>query len=102
MSQDNLSVPSHRRGAVSRRDRALDTVAVLTLVGGIALFGVGRSSLAALAAEVYQKPPAGVSWVSRAERHDAQTKWGAWLACAGVVLSAGAAMRHASAKRREV
>lgn len=100
MSHANVSVPSQHRAAVRPQDRVLDAIAILALAGGIVLFAMGRSSLGALASDAYLQPPEGVTWVSRAERHDAQTKWGAWIACAGLVLSAGAAMRHASSRRR--
>jgi hypothetical protein len=86
--------------SISTQDRVLDLLALLLLLGGIALFAIGRSSLLALADNRYQAPPDGVTWVSRAERHDAQTSWGIRLALAGLVLGAGAAMKHAAARRR--
>ena len=64
------------------------------------LFGFGRAELKALANQTYSAPPAGVTWVSRAELHDSQTRWGALIAGAGLILSVGAAMKHASARRR--
>lgn len=96
-------MPSTRpQSHVRPTDRWLDAVALLVMASGILLFAVGRSSLGALAARTYTPPPAGVTWVSRAELHDAQTRWGTGLAIAGFVLSVGAAMKHAAAARRRI
>ena len=70
------------------------------LAAGVLVFAVGRSSLARLAADAYQPPPKGVSWVSRAELHDTQTRWGLWIGGAGLVLSLGASARHRAVRRR--
>lgn len=102
MSQENHAIHRSATHLVRAQDRLLDAFAVLTLLSGILLFGIGRSQLKSLANQTYSAPPSGVSWVSRAERHDAQTRWGALMAGAGLILSVGAAMKHASAKRRMV
>jgi cytochrome b561 len=81
--------------------RWLDALALFTLASGILLFAVGRSSLGSLAAETYKSPAKGVSWVSRAELHDKQTRWGAGLTLGGVVLAIGAAAWHTAAARRQ-
>ncbi|MBL8962300.1 MAG: hypothetical protein JNJ98_20725 [Gemmatimonadetes bacterium] len=97
-----LRPASSRPSTVRSADRWLDAAALLTLATGILLFAVGRSSLGALAAQSYQPPPAGVTWVSRAELHDAQTRWGTGLALAGFILALGAAVKHTAARRRQV
>ncbi len=91
---------SATRALVRPQDRLIDILAVITLLGGVALFAIGRTSLTSLANDTYPAPPKGVSWVSVAEKHDSQTRWGVGLALAGLVLSTGAAMKHASARRR--
>lgn len=91
-----------RRFAVRPQDRLLDVAAAVILLSGVALFALGRSSLNSLANNTYPAPPDGVTWVSRAERHDTQTRWGVGLALAGLVLAAGAAMKHTAARRRVV
>ncbi|MBC7896056.1 MAG: hypothetical protein H7066_11645 [Cytophagaceae bacterium] len=102
MSQENSIIDRGSRPAVRVQDRVLDAVAMLTLLSGILLFGFGRAELNSLANQSYTAPPAGVTWVSRAELHDAQTRWGALLAGAGLILCTGAAMKHASARRRAI
>jgi hypothetical protein len=92
---------SHRP-VVRTADRWLDAAALFTLAAGILLFAVGRSSLGALATQSYRPPPAGVTWVSRAELHDAQTRWGTGLAIAGFILALGAAVKHTAARRRTI
>jgi hypothetical protein len=69
------------------------------LTAGVLLFIVGRASLGSLAGGTYEAP-SGASWVSRAAHHDAQTRWGAWLIGAGLVVGTAAAGRHALARRR--
>jgi hypothetical protein len=94
----NISRPT--AAPVRLQERLLDALALLLLAAGVLVFAVGRSSLRALAAESYRPPPSGVTWVSRAELHDAQTRWGMLIAGAGVVLSVGAALRHTIVRRR--
>jgi hypothetical protein len=93
---------SSGRVLVRPQDRFIDIMAVLILVGGIALFALGRTSLTALANNTHPAPPEGVTWVSVAEKHDARTRMGIGMALAGLVLSLGAAMKHASARRRQL
>ena len=100
MSQEIPAINRPRPPGVRVQDRVLDAVALLTLATGVLIFAVGRVQLNAIAENAYQPPPHGVTWVSRAEHHDAQTKWGALIACAGLILSAGAAIKHASSNRR--
>lgn len=102
MSQENDIIDRTSPRVVRVQDRALDAVAMLTLTSGILLFGFGRAELKALAEQTYTAPPAGVTWVSRAELHDSQTRMGALIAGAGLILCVGAAMKHASARRRMI
>ena len=97
-----MAPPPIPRPAVRSADRWLDAAALMTLACGILLFAVGRASLGALATQSYQPPPTGVTWVSRAELHDAQTRWGTGLALAGLILSLGAAVKHTAARRRTI
>ena len=82
------------------QDRLFDLAALALLAGGIMLFAIGRQSLTQLADAGYDAPPAGVSWVSRADLHASQTRWGIWLAGGGLILSVAAALRHRSRRRR--
>jgi hypothetical protein len=97
MSLETPAVAS-RRAAVRPSDRLWDLAALVLLAGGTLLFAVGRQSLKGLAQGTYQVP-AGVTWVSRAERHDAQTRWGGGLVAAGLVAGIAAASRHVLARR---
>lgn len=63
------------------------------------LFAFGRASLGSLAGGTYDQP-VGVTWVSRAEHHDAQTRWGGWLIGAGLLVGTVAAGRHLLARRQ--
>lgn len=100
MSLETAAIRDVRADVIRPVDRLLDALSLLILASGVLLYAVGRSSLGQLAANTYQAPPQGVTWVSRAELHDAQTRWGTYLAGAGLVLGVGAAMRHAVARRR--
>jgi hypothetical protein len=100
MSLETQAIPGTRGRAVRGADRAWDLLAVLLLSGGLVLFAFGRISLGSLARGTYDEP-VGVSWVSRAEHHDAQTRWGGWLIGAGLLVGTVAAGRHALARRHE-
>jgi hypothetical protein len=99
MSFESPAVAAARRPPVRASDRAWDVLALVFLMAGVLLFTIGRASLGSLAHETYDVP-SGVSWLSRAEHHDAQTRWGAWLIGAGIVVGTAAAGRHALARRR--
>lgn len=99
MTQRNFAIPK-TPVRVRPQDRLLDMASLLMVAGGVLLFALGRAQLRSLAANTYAPPPPGVTWVSRAELHDAQTRWGALLAGAGAVLAAGAALKHHAARRR--
>jgi hypothetical protein len=99
MSFESQSVAAPRPIPVRTSDRVWDVLALAFLTAGILFFIAGRASLGSLASETYDVPP-GVSWLSRAEHHDAQTRWGAWLIGAGLVVGTAAAGRHALARRR--
>jgi len=99
MSVETQAIPGARRPPVRATDRVWDVVALALLLAGVLFFTVGRASLGSLARGTYDVP-AGVSWLSRAEHHDQQTRWGAWLIGAGLVVGTAAAGRHAYARRR--
>lgn len=84
--------------AVRPQDRLWDFTAAGLVIGGMILFAFGRSALNALAAGTYPAP-AGESWVSRADLHTAQTRWGIWLIVAGVAVGTLSALRHALHRR---
>lgn len=77
----------------------MDGVAALLLVGGVALFFLGRSALQSLAAGTYPAP-LGETWVARTEFHDNQTKLGLWLIGAGVAVALVSAGRYFLHRRR--
>ena len=85
--------------SVRFQDRVVDGVAALLLVGGVALFFLGRNSLQSIAAGTYPAP-LGETWVARAEFHDNQTKLGIWLIGAGVAIALVGAVRHLLHRRR--
>ncbi len=76
----------------------MDAVAALCLVGGVALFAVGRRSLTSIADGTYPAP-IGESWVARADFHDAQMHWGTILIGIGVGVALLSALRHWMHKR---
>jgi hypothetical protein len=92
ISPSDGSSAAHTR-VVRRHDRLIDALAVLLLGAGVMLFGIGRHALSALGNGTYQAPR-GVSWVSRADFHAAQTHWGLWLVASGVAVALIAAFRH--------
>jgi hypothetical protein len=84
--------------AVRRKDRLWDISAAALLVGGMILFVIGRQALNALSEGSYPAPN-GESWVSRADLHAAQTRWGIWLVLSGVAVGLLSAVRHALHRR---
>ena len=85
--------------AVRYEDRVIDAASALLLVGGVALFAVGRSALTSLANGTYP-PPLGETWVARTDFHANQTKLGSWLIMAGVAVALVSAARHFLHRRR--
>jgi hypothetical protein len=106
MLQEQQLPPAHRAssrtppaGPLPRwHDRLVDVVAALLLAAGIVLFAVGRRALVALANGTYHVPK-GVTWVSRADHHAEQTRWGLALVAAGGAVTLFAAWRHARHRR---
>ena len=78
---------------VTAFDRVLDAGAGALLLVGTGLFLFARYSLTSLANGTYSVPR-GVSFVSRADLHSAQSQTGLWLAGAGLLLSLVAAASH--------
>lgn len=86
MSDQNQSVP---RSA----ERVGDYVAITLLAAGVALFAFGRRSLTDIA-QGRHPAPIGQSWVSLAERYDAQTRWGLWIAGIGLAVGLLSSLRY--------
>ena len=80
------------------QDRLWDFTSAGLVIVGMILFAFGRAALNALADGTYPAPT-GESWVSRADLHTAQTRWGIWLIVAGVTVGMFSALRHAMHRR---
>ena len=93
MSRTQRAVPLHRI------DRLLDLLSLLLLLAGVTSFGVGRYGLASLGSGTHEAPTGGLSWVVLAERHDAQARWGLWLAGIGVGVALLSAAAHLIRRR---
>ena len=85
--------PTDHPMSVRLQDRVVDCVAALLVGVGILLFAVGRQALGAIANGTYRAPK-GELWVTVADLHTSQTRWGTWLVCAGVVVALASATRH--------
>ena len=83
----------HPVGSVKSFDRVLDAGAAGLLLVGSGMFLFARYSLTSLANGTYSVP-AGVSFVSRADMHAAQSQTGLWLAGAGLMMSLIATASH--------
>lgn len=86
------------RRAVHLSDRLWDIAAVLVAGGGVALFAVARRALNALGAGTYHVPE-GVTALSRADLHVAQSRFAIWLVTVGVLIGVVAALRHRTRAR---
>lgn len=84
--------------AVRRSDRLWDVVAVLVAGGGVVLFAIARRALNALSSGTYRVPD-GVTAVSRADLHVAQSRFAIWLVTLGVLIGVVAALRHRTRAR---
>jgi hypothetical protein len=87
---------TERRPTVERVkvfDRVLDAGAAALLLAGTGMFLFARYSLTSLANGTYTVPK-GVTFVSRADLHAAQSQTGLWLAAAGLLMSLIAAASH--------
>ncbi|MFN8575059.1 MAG: hypothetical protein U0132_23605 [Gemmatimonadaceae bacterium] len=83
---------------VRTRDRIADAAAATFLVTGIGLFLFARQSLTALANGTYLVP-AGMSYVSRADLHTAQSRLGLMLAAIGLAIAIAAALSHSRTRK---
>jgi hypothetical protein len=77
----------------------LDLTALGLLIVGVGLFAHGREVLLALGNRTYAVPT-GTTWLSVAERYDAQTQWGLWIAAAGLAIGVLSAVKHLVRHRR--
>ena len=82
-------------------DRIIDAAALLMVVGGISLFGFARSALTGIG-DGTRATPQGMSAVTVAEFHVAQSTMGLWIVGIGVVVGCVAALRHKLRNRVEV
>jgi hypothetical protein len=91
MPEANESRPVVERVKVF--DRVLDAGAAALLLAGTGMFLFARYSLTSLANGTYMVPK-GVTFVSRADLHSAQSQTGLWLAAAGLLMSLVATASH--------
>jgi hypothetical protein len=87
------SVPATPQPVVRPADRLWDLAALTLVVGGAGLFVFARRALASLGDGTYTVAK-GVTYVSRADYHLAQTRIGSYCIAMGVVVGVVAALRH--------
>ncbi|MBV6522651.1 MAG: hypothetical protein MNPFHGCM_02799 [Gemmatimonadaceae bacterium] len=95
-------VPAHASPSVTVvrfQERLADAVAGILLLGGAGIFLFARQALTALANGTYTTA-GGVTLVSRADLHSAQSRLGLWLAATGLAIAIASAMSHARTRRR--
>ncbi|HSA57477.1 MAG TPA: hypothetical protein VLE53_17325 [Gemmatimonadaceae bacterium] len=94
-----MTTPGHPpQRSVHLSDRLWDVAAVLVAATGVALFAVARRALTALSAGTYDVPE-GMTALSRADLHVAQSRFAIWLVTVGVLLGVVAALRHRTRAR---
>ena len=74
-------------------DRIIDAAALLMVVGGVSLFAFARSALTGIG-DGTRATPQGMSAVTVAEFHVAQSTMGLWIVGLGVLVGIVAAIRH--------
>lgn len=74
-------------------DRLTDAIALLMVLGGIAMFMFARVALGDIADGTRVAPP-GMSLVAITDLHVAQSKMGLWVIGLGVSFGVVAAVRH--------
>ena len=79
--------------APSSTDRMIDVVALLMVLGGIALFAFARQALTGIGAGT-RDMPSGISAVTVTDFHVAQSRLGLWIIGLGVLVGIVAAVRH--------
>jgi uncharacterized membrane protein YidH (DUF202 family) len=87
------SIRTAPSAAVRFSDRLWDLTALALVLGGVGLFFFGRHALDTLGAGTY-KLPRGVTYVSRADLHVAQTRIGIYCIAMGILVGVAAALRH--------
>ena len=87
------AIPTASGAAVRFSDRLWDLIALALVLGGVGLFFFARHALDTLGAGTYNVP-SGVTYVSRADLHVAQTRLGIYCIVMGVVVGVAAALRH--------
>jgi len=81
------------KSAPSYADRIIDATALLMVAGGIGLFAYARQALMSIG-DGTRDMPKGVSAVSVADFHVAQSKMGLFVVSLGVLVGVVAAVRH--------
>jgi hypothetical protein len=79
--------------APNSADRFIDAVALLMVLGGVAMFAWARSSLTGIGDET-RLAPSGTSAVAFADLLVARSNLGLWVVAIGIVIGVVAAVRH--------
>jgi hypothetical protein len=79
--------------APNRFDRIIDAIAILTVLGGIALYAYARKSLIGMGNELPILPKDGTA-VALADFYVAQSRMGLFIVSLGVLVGVAAAVRH--------
>jgi hypothetical protein len=79
--------------APNSADRFVDAIALLMVLGGVAMFAFARTALTGIGNGTRVAPP-GTSAVALADFHVAQSKMGLWVVGVGVLVGVVAAVRH--------
>ena len=89
----SLSQTVKPASAPTSANRVLDVTALLMVVGGIVLFAFARSALTGIG-NGSRTAPAGMSAITMADFHVAQSKMGLFIVVLGVLLGVIATVRH--------
>jgi hypothetical protein len=87
--------PNAMKTAPTPADRITDAIALLMVLGGIAMFMFARMALGDIADGTRVAPP-GMSNIAITDLHVAQSKMGLWVIGLGVAFGVVAAVRHRS------
>jgi hypothetical protein len=79
--------------APTSADRIIDAAALVMVLGGIGLFAFARYALTGIG-DGTRKMPQGISAVTVADFHVAQSTMGLWIVGVGVLVGCVAALRH--------
>jgi len=79
--------------APTSADRIIDAAALIMVLGGIGLFAFARHALTGIG-DGTRAMPQGISAVTVADFHVAQSRMGLWIVGVGVLVGCAAAIRH--------